>query len=304
MIRSLRSSYRILVTMTVALIALLLLAGPASAHPSIEGGEAPVNSLASLTLDLGHGCPADGADGGHDDGHGDEGGHSHGGEELPTTEVALQVPEGMWIFDVDGVDAYEVSFERDDDGTIEVVVWEATNGAVPAPRFPIDVVIEADEGDELYLGVFQACDDFIYRWVGTPDEPADDPAIALQLVAADPDAPAPDRADSPLYQGDDPTDDPTEDPADADAADDPSHAGDATDDDTAADEEATDDAAEEEAVEATPISTPSDPESSPLLWSIVALVAGVVVIGVVLALRRRPVADGAPDEGDTSDRTP
>src|SRR5690625_3548529 len=156
MIRPIRSPRRVLVTMTTALIALLVLAGPASAHPSIEGGEAPVNSLAAVTLDLGHGCPADeeGGGHGHDDGdghshddghsHGDEGGHSHGGQELATTEVALQVPDGMWIYDVGEVDAYEVTFERDAEGAIEAVVWEATNGAVPAPRFPLEVVIEAD----------------------------------------------------------------------------------------------------------------------------------------------------------------
>jgi hypothetical protein len=37
----------------------LLVVAPASAHPYIHGGELPVDSLATVTLDLAHGCDSE-----------------------------------------------------------------------------------------------------------------------------------------------------------------------------------------------------------------------------------------------------
>lgn len=269
----------------LALAATLLLAVPASAHPYIQGGEAPVDSLAELVLDLGHGCAID------------EGGHSHGeGPEEPTTEVALEVHEQMRIVDVPDVDGFDVDLETDDDGNVEVVVWTATTSTEPAPQLPFDAVFSGEPGDELYLRVFQGCDELSSRWVGTPDEPADEPAVGLVLTEADPASPPPPE-EEPVEE---PTDEPAEAPA---AAEDQTEATDPEADDSA--EEAADqnEAGDEEAEETAPATVPDDTENSPLLWGIVALVVVALVLAVILAMRRRPVAAVAPNaiEGDDVD---
>lgn len=158
----------------LALGLLLVFAGPATAHPFFRGGEVPVDSLATLTLALAHGCASETS-----------------GEGDPTTDVALEVPDWLRIVDVPEPEGWIVELETADDGRVEVVNWIDDGGAEPAPDFDLDVVAQGEVGDERYVSVFQACDDFVYRWVGTPDEPADDPAIRLTLVAADPDSPAP-----------------------------------------------------------------------------------------------------------------
>lgn len=268
----------------LALVVMLLVATAAAAHPFVRGGEAPVDSLASLELNMAHGCILDG------------GGHSHGEAEAdgePTTDVSLEVPSSMRIVEVPEVDGWEVELETDADGTVEVVTWTATTAVEPAPEFLLDVVIDGQPGDELFLRVFQACDDFIYRWVGTPDDPADDPAIRLTLTEPDPDRPAPDP-EPPAEEADpaeeavvEESEDPTEEPA-------------------AEEPPLVEEGVEAEDLEASPIAVPDDGETNPLLWAVVGLVAALVVIAVILALRRRPVAEGAPDpdtdatEGDAT----
>ena len=264
---------RALLTRTVppaailALVLVLLVGSTAAAHPFVRGGEAPVDSLASLELNMAHGCILDG------------GGHSHGDAEAegePTTDVSLQVPASMRIVEVPEIDGWNVELEADAEGTVEVVTWTATTAVEPAPEFPLDVVIDGQPGDELYLRVFQACDDFVYRWVGTPDEPADDPAIRLTLTEPDPARPAPDP-EPPAEEAD-----PAEEPPLVEGG------------------------VEAEDLDASPIAVPDDGETNPLLWAVVGLVAALLVIAVILALRRRPVAEGAPDpdtdatEGDAT----
>lgn len=182
---------------------LLATALPAAAHPFFaDGATVPANSLATVTLNMAHGCGTEASGGGD-----------------PTLEVAVEIPERFAYVEVDDVDGYEVEVEGD--GPVpEVVTWTATDGGVPAPELAMDVVVEGDEGDEVYVRVFQGCEDFEYRWIGTPDEPADDPAVRLELAAADPDSPPP----------------PVEEPADEDEA-----------EDDAADDAAADDAADEPA---------------------------------------------------------
>jgi uncharacterized protein YcnI len=153
---------------------LALTAAPAAAHPYVHGGELPVDSLATMTLDLAHGCDP-----------------GHTGAEEPTTEVALDVPGWLRIVDVPEPEGWTVELEEDDTSRIEVVTFLATDGGEPAPTFDLDVVASGEVGDEVYLGVFQGCDDSNHRWVGTPDEPADEPGIRVTLSESDPDRPPP-----------------------------------------------------------------------------------------------------------------
>ncbi len=271
----------------LALALVLFTSAAALAHPYVHGGEAPVDSLASLTLDLAHGCTTD-------DGHD----HGEGGE--PTTDVSLEVPPEMRIVEVPEVDGWEVALERAADGRVEVVTWTATTAQEPAPAFPLDVVLDGEPGTELYLRVFQACDDLSYRWVGTPDAPAEDPAVRLTVTAADPDRPAPPPAEAPADDGPDdaaPENDQPRTDEDAVDTDDPAEqppAEDATDE--------SEEVEEPDAVEGAPIVT-TEPETSPVLWLFVGLVVAALVIALILALRRRPPAAAAPEgELDDGDR--
>jgi hypothetical protein len=155
--------------------ALLLLPTAASAHPFLtDGGRVPVQSLATITLDLAHGC-------------GDE--QSGGGRD--TDEVALEAPDWLRVVDVPQPDGWRVTTEQGAAAGTLTIVWSATTGAEPAPRFTLDVVVDGEEGETRFLRVSQRCGDRIERWVGTPDAPAEQPGIRLRLTAADPSSPPP-----------------------------------------------------------------------------------------------------------------
>lgn len=264
---------------------ILLVAAPAGAHPFVAGGEAPVDSLASLRLTMSHGCGTEDAGGGD-----------------PTVEVALQVGDEMRIVEVPDVAEYEVALERDADGRVEVVTWTATGDGVPAPELPFDAVFSGEPGTEIHLRVFQGCEGFTYRWVGTPDDPAEDPAVALELTAADPDnpAPPPDEGAEAEPDGDAAGDGDNDaageggDGADGDTVD--PDAGDATDEDagTAADTDTgTDTTADTD--EAPAATDPSDGGPGMAILLGVVLLA-VVVGGVLLGRRiRGATGNGAPD---------
>jgi uncharacterized protein YcnI len=258
-----------------ALAATLLVALPAGAHPFVRGGEVPVDSLATVTLAMAHGC------GTEDRGGGD-----------PTLEIALEVPEEVRIVDVADDPAYDHELEADEDGRIAVVTWTATGDGEPAPDVEFDAVFRGEPGDEVYLRVFQGCEDFAYRWIGTPDDPAEDPAVRVSLVAADDEQPAP------------PDDEPTV--AEEEAAPVPTTSDDADRDDGATDEDAATDDAEDEVTEEG-VAVEDGPEALDAeaaaeedgsgfpVWLLVVLVA---VAGIGIALARRARGDAAGSAGD------
>jgi uncharacterized protein YcnI len=158
-----------------ALLVLFVVATPASAHPFIVGGgRVPVQSLATIELDLAHGCDDERA-----------------GQGLDTDEVALEVPTWLRIVDVPVPDGWTVEIEAPMSTSLGVVVWSATTGAEPAPRFALDVVVDGEAGETRSLRVSQRCGDVVERWVGTAEEPAEQPAVRLLLEAADPASPPP-----------------------------------------------------------------------------------------------------------------
>ena len=217
--------YRILLRSLVAAASLtVLVAVPASAHPFISEGALPVDSLATMRLHMAHGCGGD-----------------DGGAEAVTTEVALEVPDWLRVVEVPDADGYATELETADDGTVTTVVWTAAGEAVPAPAFDLDVVASGEPGETRHLAVFQGCENVSYRWIGTPDDPADDPAVNVALVESDPDAPAPPvPAPEPTPDVDptadgEPVDEPTE-PATGDATE--GGASDETDTDAAGAEDA------------------------------------------------------------------
>jgi uncharacterized protein YcnI len=261
----------------VVLAVTMLVALPAGAHPFVRGGEVPVDSVATLTLAMAHGCGSEDAGGGD-----------------PTLEIALEVPDAVRIVAVADDPSYEHELEAAG-GRIEVVTWTAIDGGEPAPDVEFDAVFTGEPGGEVYLRVFQGCDGFAYRWVGTPDDPADDPAVRLTLVAADPDAPAPAPDETT--------------PAEAEAApapeateEDPGTATDTAEDadDTAADETAAEDAADatDEPADAGDAEAAAEDDGGFPIWLVGVVVVVGIGIGIVLALRARRPGGGPPEGGD------
>jgi hypothetical protein len=147
----------------------------ASAHPFVAGGgRIPVQSLTLIELDLAHGC-------------GDE----QAGAGADTDEVALEAPPWLRVVDVPAADGWDIEVVRGEAPDTSIVVWTATSGAEPAPRFALQVVVDGTPGETRHLRVSQRCGTRIERWIGTSEAPADRPAVALRLIDPDPDAPPP-----------------------------------------------------------------------------------------------------------------
>jgi hypothetical protein len=252
----------LVVTMT------LFVATPAAAHPFLRGGgEVPVDSAATITLDLAHGC-----------------GSEADGTGADTLEVALEVPSWLRVLTVAEHPAYRYELEVAE-GRVAVVAWTAARTAEPAPAFALDVVATGTVGEARHLAVFQGCGDRSHRWIGTPQEPADDPAVNVLLTAPDPSRPAPPEDEG---RNDQPPDEPTgADDAEGDPA-----AGSAPDTDARDDAPASTDP--EGATGATDVADAQDdqraggdgPLSSPV--GVGLLVAAVLAAGLgALALARR-----------------
>jgi uncharacterized protein YcnI len=210
----------------LAVAGALLVAGPASAHPFVRGGELPVDSLATMTLAMAHGCDSETS-----------------GEGDPTTDVSMEVPDWLRVVEVAQEDGWAVELEEDTEGVLQVVTWTSDGAEEPAPDFDLDVVASGEVGETLYLRIFQACDEFVYRWVGTPDDPADDPAIGVTLIEPDASAPPPPEPEP------EPEPDPESEPAPDDTAGEPVDEDDGAGSEAAADATADDSDAQPPAVE-------------------------------------------------------
>lgn len=284
------------VTVLLALVGLLVLStAPASAHPFLRGhgegvgvGEVRVDSLATITLDLAHGCGTEAAGAGAD-----------------TLEVALEVPEWLRIVEIAEREGYDHEVEVAD-GRVEVVTWVDAGGAEPAPTFDLDVVATGEAGETRYLAVFQGCAEQSYRWIGTPEEPADDPAVRVRLIAADPDSPAPPEEpfEDPAAEEDATGEDAAEEAVVDEAVDEPvtteeeaaepDEPADADEDLEVQEEAAEPDAADEEdgvAEESAAAAGEPDGGVSPWLWGLLALLVGAGVVALWLRSRSRA---GAP----------
>lgn len=180
----------------LAVALLLLVVAPAAAHPGVRGGELPVDSLATMTLATYHGC------GTHDD-----------AEEEATTGLTLEVPAWLRVVDVPA-DGWDLTLERDDAGRLGAVTWQDDDPTTIAPDVDLEVVVTGEPGETRYLRVIQTCGELTERWIGTPDEPADQPAVRVVLGEPDPDAPPPPPEDAPAPDDTATEEDTTQDVAD------------------------------------------------------------------------------------------
>jgi YD repeat-containing protein len=249
---------------------LLLLVAPAAAHPGVRGGELPVDSLATMTIATNHGC------GTHDD-----------DEEQVTTGLTLEVPDWLRVVDVPA-DGWDVTLERDDAGRVGVVTWEDAEATTIAPEVELEVVAAGTPGETRYLRVIQTCGELTERWVGTPDEPADQPAVRVTLAGPDPDAPPPPEPDAAA--GDEPTEesDPTEEAAEPteEVAGPTEEAVDLADDTT----EVAQGSADDVALDSSPAAADEGNGSG---WWLVAVVAAAAAVAGFVAWRSRRGGAGA-----------
>lgn len=265
-------------------VMVLLVAGPAAAHPFVEGGgEIPVDSLATITVDLAHGCASEA------EGEGDD-----------TTDVAVLVPDWMRVVDVPDADGWIVELETDDDGALEVVSWTDDGGATPAPTFDLDVVASGTAGESDYLGAYQACDDFEYRWIGTPDEPAEDPAINVNFVEADADNPPPPEEDDIVNEAAAEEEVPEDDVVEEEAPEDETVEEEAPEDEAFQDEPVEEEAPEDavgideevdEDVDADEAAADSDEGGLATVWIVLIVVAVIIVIVFALSSRNKKQAE-------------
>lgn len=157
----------------------LLVPAVALAHPFVVE-TVPVQSAATLTLDLAHGCVADG------------GAHS-GADGEPTREIAVRFPSSVSVRTVSDAAGFTVEAPQSAGMYDEWTLRAADGVDVPAPVIAFAVVIDAEPPDAVWLQVFQGCDTGEHRWIATPDAPGDEPGVQVRLSAADLTAP-PDTA--------------------------------------------------------------------------------------------------------------
>jgi len=157
------------------------IAGPASAHVFIEETEAPAGGYALLTVEVPHGC-----------------------EDSPTTEIAVQLPEGTlsvvpeakpgWDAQVE-VEELDEPIETEDGEVTEapsVVRWTATDDGLPHDqlvRFAMSVQMpDGEAGETVFFPTVQTCAEgetaWIEQWDGEGEEP-EEPAPSVLLVEAE-----------------------------------------------------------------------------------------------------------------------
>lgn len=154
--------------LTVATAALVLLPATAAlAHPAFNPNAIPVGEPVDSTLVVPHGCAP--------------GGGMPDGDAEPTVQLDLGYTDQVTVEarDVEG-------WSAEDDG--EAIVWTEAGGATTDPiELPVTLTVaEGAEGDQLFLPALQTCQDgSTFRWVATPGEDGD-PAVKIELTSGQP----------------------------------------------------------------------------------------------------------------------
>lgn len=156
-------SIRRSVAVATAAAALWLTAAvPAWAHPSFRPSTADVGVTVDAELVIPHSC---GAEGMPED---DE-------AQSPTSLVEVQVPDGVMVtpHDKDGW-----TLANTEDG----FSYTAEDPTETTITFPVEYSLSGHEGDTLHVLIYQECvDGGSFSWIGTPDNEAEYPAVALTV---------------------------------------------------------------------------------------------------------------------------
>lgn len=241
-----RRTVLVVVALSVWLVPVVALA-----HPFVPG-TVPVDSAAVLTLDMAHGCFADGAS--HD-----------GPEQEATREVSVRFPPEIDVRTVVDDFGFTVGVPEKTDMYDEWTFVAPDGVDVSAPTFAFAVVVNAEATDTLWLQVFQGCDTHAHRWIATPDAPGGEPGVRVRLAVADPAAPAVGAPPRDIFVVENAEEEPAEVTADADT--------------NAAVEGDTDDTNGRDDIDFIGVDIPQTADA----WVWYVLIAGVV--GVLLAKR-------------------
>lgn len=153
----------------LALVLILATAAAASAHPSFNPNRLPAGEAVDAVLVVPHGCNP-------------EGGMPDDGAASPTVVLDLQLTDEITAFEPHDIEGWRI--ERVSDG--EVVRWTATDGGTTEPiELPITITLEGPVDEELYLAAFQECEEGSFRWIGTPEQEAEFPAVKLTTTAGE-----------------------------------------------------------------------------------------------------------------------
>lgn len=167
---------------TLGFGAILLGAGPASAHVSADKSEVPAGGFTEITLTVPHGC-----------------------EDSPTRQLAIQVPEGIGDVTPEVLAGWDIAIETEplaepvegDDGEQatereSTVTFTAQAGSELADGFRQDFTIgfqAPDTPDEyLFFKTIQTCEvgqtEWIEEYTGEGEEP-EHPAPAVLVVSSE-----------------------------------------------------------------------------------------------------------------------
>lgn len=155
----------------LSLVLLLALPMAALAHPGLDPDEVPPGQQTIATMVIPHGCDA-------------EGGVPEEGEASPTTEVAVEVPGGIESITPAEKEGWELSVDEQG-GAVVSWTWSAAGGATTdVIEFEITFTAAGAEDENIYFPVFQGCEEGSYRWIGTPEREAENPAMVLTIGPA------------------------------------------------------------------------------------------------------------------------
>lgn len=148
-----------LFTSTIA--ALFLFAGSAHAHVTVQPSASAPEAWETYTLKV----PVE--------------------KDSSTTKVALKVPEGTIFSSYQPVPDWKVTTEKDKEGQVKTVIWEATGDGIAAGQFQQFTFVAQNPNEETQLAwdAFQYYDDGeIVEWSG--EEGSDLPHSITEITAA------------------------------------------------------------------------------------------------------------------------
>lgn len=166
---------KVTLTTTIAVVLLLLSAGPAMAHAGLMPGDLAPGTTIESEVVIVHGCGPDGTIPAND------------AETSPTTAVTLTQPEGLTIIPRETA-GWTLTAETDATGDLRRARWESTDpgGTLEAVFLGVEVTADADlDGAAIYVPVVQDCvDGEQLAWVAeNPHETGD--ALPAMLVNVD-----------------------------------------------------------------------------------------------------------------------
>jgi uncharacterized protein YcnI len=125
-------------------------------------------------------------------------------DDVPTTEIRVEVPEGFTVAGVQPVPGWESAFEEQG-GIVTAITW--SGGEIQSrefQEFPMQVRTPPETGEYTWMAFQTYEDGEVVEWVGPPEDPAaeeageeppEEPASVVAVVAAgvagDEPAPAP-----------------------------------------------------------------------------------------------------------------